>query len=168
MPADKPFNTIYAQIRLLKSRGLQINNLSSAKDHLLNHNYFNLINGFETLLLDDPKNPPKKYTKKSFDNFLRLYEFDKQFSSLVFQKISELETKLKTSIAYHFCRNHCATLKDNNNYIDINSYNIPNQTDGPKHFVNFFYNPSIPNKTHKLFKKLIIIEVNLEVPLMVL
>ncbi len=153
MPVDKPFNTIFNQIRLLKSRGLQINNLDSAKNHLLNTNYFNLINGFETLLLDNPKNPPKSYTKKSFDNFLRLYEFDRQFSSLIFQKVSEFEIKLKTSIAYHFCKNHCSSLKENNNYIDINSYTIPSWTDGPKKYVDYFYNASNPKKTHKLFKK---------------
>lgn len=153
MPADKQFNTITNQIRLLKSRGLQINNLTSAKEHLLQYNYFNLINGFETLLLSDSKNPPKKYSKKSFDNFVRLYEFDNQLSSLVFQKISEFETKLKTSIAYHFCKNHCSTLADNNNYIDVNYYNIPSRTDGPKQYVDYFYNAGNSKKSHKIFKK---------------
>lgn len=152
MPVDKEFNTIVNQIRLLKRRGLQINNFSSAKDHLLNKNYFNLINGHETLLLDDPKNTPKKYTKKSFDHFLRLYEFDRQLSSLIFRKISEFETKLKTSIAYHFCKNHCSTLSENNNYIDINYYKIPGSTDGPSQYVNYFFTRRNPNKSHKLFR----------------
>lgn len=151
MPADKEFNTITNQIRLLKSRGLQINNLSSARNHLLDKNYFNLINGLETLLLDT-KSPPKRYTKKTFDNFLRLYEFDRQLSSLIFNKISEFETKLKTSIAYHFCKNHCSTLAENNNYINIKSYSMPKLTDGPKQYVKFFYNSNDPKKTHKLFR----------------
>ncbi|MCM3041288.1 hypothetical protein M3201_16405 [Paenibacillus motobuensis] len=64
MPSDKAFNTIFDQIRLLKNRGLQINNLNSAKEHLKDKNYFDLINGHETLLLDDSKHSPKKYTKK--------------------------------------------------------------------------------------------------------
>jgi abortive infection bacteriophage resistance protein len=153
LPVDKKFNTIFEQIRLLKSRGLQINNFSSARSHLLDKNYFNLINGHEALLLDNPNNPPKKYTKKSFDHFLGLYDFDRQLSALIFQKISEFETKLKTSIAYHFCKNHCSTLSENNNYIDINYYNVPGRTEGPKQYVDFFYNSTKPNKTHKLFKK---------------
>ncbi|GAB6554224.1 Abi family protein [Bacillus mobilis] len=152
MPVDKEFNTITNQIRLLKDRGLQFNDFISAKNHLLDKNYFNLINGLETLLLDDPKNPPKKYTKKSFENFLRIYDFDKKFSSLIFQKISEFETKLKASIAYHFCKNHCSTLAENNNYIDIQCYNIPKTTDGPKQYVDYFYNQHNPRTTHKLFK----------------
>lgn len=152
MPTDKEFNSIANQIRLLRSRDLQINDLNFAKKNLLDKNYFNLINGFETLLLDDPKNPPKKYTKKSFDDFFRLYDFDLQFSSLIFKKISEFETKLKTSIAYHFCKNHCSTLAENNNYIHINNYNVPNTTDGPKEYVNFFFDKNKESKSHRLFR----------------
>ena len=152
MPTDKEFNTVENQIRLLKNRNLKIHSLHTAKNHLLDKNYFNLINGFETLLLDDSKNPPKKYTKKSFEDFVRLYDFDSQLSSLIFRKISEFETKLKTSIAYHFCKNHCSTLTDNNNYIDINNYKIPNKTDGPKEYVDYFYKASNPKKSHKLFR----------------
>ncbi|QHT58609.1 Abi family protein [Paenibacillus lycopersici] len=152
MPGDKSFNTIFDQIRLLKNRGLQINNISSAKEHLQEKNYFDLINGHETLLLDAPRQPIKKYTKKSFDNFLRLHDFDRQFSSLILKKISEFEIKLKTTIAYHFCKNHCSTLGDNNNYIDINYYSVPGLTDGPKQYVSFFYNSNDQERTHKLFR----------------
>ncbi|MGG0454262.1 Abi family protein [Priestia megaterium] len=153
MPADKQFNTVYDQIRLLKGRNLHFNDFYSAKQNLLDKNYFNLINGFETLLLDDPKNPPKKYTKKSFNDFLRLYDFDLKLSSLILQKISEFETKLKTSIAYHFCKSHCATLQDNNKFIDISCYTVPRRTEGPKQYINFFYNPYNPKTSHKLFRK---------------
>jgi abortive infection bacteriophage resistance protein len=153
LPADKQFNTVPNQIRLLISRGLQINNFNSAKDHLLDKNYFNLIDGLETLLLDDVKNPPKRYTKKTFDNFLRLYDFDRQLSSLIFQKISEFEIKLKTSVAYHFCKNHCSTLAENNNYIEVAYYNIPRQTDGPQQYVKYFYQKNNSDYTHKLFRK---------------
>jgi len=153
LPADKEFNSVYDQIRLLRTRNLHINDFDSAKENLLSRNYFNLINGFETLLLDDPKNPPKKYTKKTFNDFVRLYDFDAQFSSIIFQKISEFETKLKTSIAYHFCKSHCSTLQDNNKYIDVNCYNVPKITEGPKQYVNFFYNANNDKKSHKIFRR---------------
>lgn len=153
MPIDKEFKTITDQIRLLKSRGLQFNNVLSAKQHLQEKNYFNLINGLETLLLDDAKNSPKKYANKTFDNFLRLYEFDRGLASIIFQKISEFETKLKASIVYNFCKNHCSNLAENNNYININYYNIPQETHGPKEYVRNFYNESNSRRTHKLFRK---------------
>lgn len=145
MPQDKEFQTVYNQIRLLKGRGVNLLNIQETKKHLMDKSYFNLINGFETLLLKDPKNPPKAYMDTYFQDFLDLYEFDMQLASKIFSKISEFETKLKTAIAYHFSKNHCATLADNNNYIDINFYNIPGKTDGPAEYVNHF-------KKHRLFR----------------
>lgn len=146
MPGDKEFKNVYDQIRLLKSRGLNFTSLPKAKDQLLSKGYFDLINGFETLLLEDPKNPPKKYNDINFDDFTSLYEFDKHLSKLIFFKIAEFETKLKTSIAYHFTKNHCSTILNNSNYIDISYYRIPLRTDGPPEYVSYF-------KKHKLFKK---------------
>lgn len=146
MPVDKEFKNVDDQIRLLESRGLNITSLTEAKDYLLSKGYFDLINGFETLLLEDPKNPPKKYKNVSFDDFNSLYDFDKRLSKLIFFKIAEFETKLKTSIAYHFTKNHCSTILDNSNYIDINYYRIPLKTDGPPEYVSYF-------EKHKLFTK---------------
>ncbi|GEK33099.1 Abi family protein [Kurthia sibirica] len=146
MPADKEFQSVYDQLRLLKARGLQFSSYKESKQQLLSKGYFDLINGFETLLLDKPKNPPKTYTDQHFNDFVELYEFDSQLSTMIFSKISEFETKLKTAIAYYFTKSHCATLKDNNNYIDIENYRIPNETDGPAEYVSYF-------KKHKLFRK---------------
>lgn len=145
MPAEKEFQSIYNQIRLLKSRGLEFSSLREAQNQLMSKGYFDFINGFETLLLEDPKNPPKTYKDKHFKDFSDLYDFDSQLSSMIFAKISEFETKLKTSIAYYFTKNHCATLKDNNNYININYYRIPSKTDGSAEYVSYF-------QKHKLFR----------------
>ncbi len=146
MPSDKEFKAVVDQLRLLRDRNLAIQDLKNAKLHLHEKNYFNLINGFETLLLDDPKGTSKYYTNVFFDDFLSLYKLDNQLSSLIFQKISELENKLKTSISYHFSKNHCSTLCDNNKYIELTSYSLPKRTDGPKEYTKHF-------KKHKLFKK---------------
>ncbi|MGY3189969.1 Abi family protein [Lysinibacillus sp. TE18511] len=146
MPADKEFQNVYNQIRLLKGRGVGFSNLKDTKTHLMDKSYFNLVNGFETLLLDDHKKTPKKYTNKQFDDFIDLYDFDMKLSNLIFTKISEFETKLKTSIAYFFCKSHCSTLAGNNNYVDINYYKKPSTTDGPAEYVNYF-------EKHKLFRK---------------
>lgn len=145
MPQDKEFRNVYKQIRLLKEREVKFTNLQDTKNQLMHKSYFNLINGFETLLLNDPKNPPKKYTNTNFQDFIDLYEFDLHLSSIILSKISEFETKLKTSIAYFFSKNNCSTLVENNNYIDINCYKIPGNTDGPAEYVSNF-------KNHRLFK----------------
>lgn len=152
MPVDKEFRTVYDQIRLLKSRKLKIVNLKEARKYLLERNYFNLINGYETLLLEDPKNPPKKYQEKTFEDFVNLYNFDTELSALLFKKISEFETKLKTSIAYNFCKNHASTLAENNAFINISNYNIPAITEGPKEYTSFFYNSGGTKNSHKIFR----------------
>lgn len=153
MPKDKEFKSIEDQIRLLKERKLKFNDLANAKKHLLTKNYFNLVNGFETLLLTtNDSSSPKIYVDKTFDDFIRLYNFDSKLSSLIFKSISEFETKLKTSIAYRFCKNHCSTLRDNNNYIDIDYYKVPDSKSGPPEFVDFFFDKCDSRKTHKLFR----------------
>jgi len=145
MPQDKEFRNINEQYELLDGRGVKGLNSEEVKSHLMEKGYFNLINGFETLLLHDPKNPPKKYVNIDFQDFLDLYDFDMQLASKIFSKISEFETKLKSAVAYHFTKNHCSSLADNNNYIDINFYKIPGYTDGPEKYVRHF-------TKHKLFR----------------
>lgn len=51
----KTFKSLDQQIDLLKERKLIIRDEEKAKRHLLEKNYFDLINGFETLLLTDSK-----------------------------------------------------------------------------------------------------------------
>lgn len=152
MPADKEFQTVYNQIRLLKQRNLSIPDLKLAKESLLSKNYFNLINGFENVLLSDVNSNNKLFKNTAFDDFNNFYDFDLELSSVILRKISEFETKLKTSIAYYFAQEYCCTLLENSNYIDINNYKIPSKTDGPKEYVNYFYKLNKPKNTHKLFR----------------
>lgn len=69
MPADKEFQTVYNQIRLLKQRNLSIPDLKLAKESLLSKNYFNLINGFENVLLSDVNSNNKLFKNTAFDDF---------------------------------------------------------------------------------------------------
>ncbi|WP_317945962.1 Abi family protein [Carnobacterium maltaromaticum] len=86
-------------------------------------NYFQLINGFETLLLPDKNN--KKFDTESFDDFVSLYEFNNIFTDIIFKKTTEFESRLKTSVAHHFCSLHCATLNDTMQYTNKNNYQNP-------------------------------------------
>lgn len=143
---NKEFKTLNDQIKLLKDRKLIINDEEIAKKTLLEKSYFDLINGFETILLDDPKGETKSYSDKSLSDFINLYKFDKDLSSLILKTIDELEIKLKTSLAYHFCEIHCNNFENTYNYMDISNYSIPDRTDGPIRITKYF-------RKHKLFKK---------------
>lgn len=42
----KPFQTLDEQIKLLQSRGLEIDNIVECKRYLLTNNYYNVVNGY--------------------------------------------------------------------------------------------------------------------------
>lgn len=100
---SKKFLPLPEQIQLLKTRGLTFLDEDRASVTLIRKNYFDVINGFETLLLKDPKAKKKKFSDgTSFEHFDELYNFDKKLSALVFKAIDSFENRLKTAIAYRF------------------------------------------------------------------
>ncbi len=139
----KPFFNIDEQIRLLSGdRNLIIKDVVTAKKHLLEKNYFDLINGFETLLLEDPNDKAVGYKNKSFIDFLSLYNFDSELRKELLTVISSFEIKLKSSIAYHFCEKFCRNQLNNLAYLDKNNYVVPSGL-GTKHPISqAFYKDS--------------------------
>lgn len=51
MPVTKDFRTIDEQIAILESRRLKFKNKKKAAELLSRYNYFDVINGFESILL---------------------------------------------------------------------------------------------------------------------
>lgn len=126
--AIKKFESISSlENKLIVQRNLKNPNNIDVKKLLHNVNYFQLFNGFETLLLNN-KNV-KFYNEESVDDFIRLYEFDVKFSMAVFTIINRFETHLKTVVAHYFCKLNCYNLNDTMCYTDIKKYrNIQGDT----------------------------------------
>jgi abortive infection bacteriophage resistance protein len=125
---SKKFKTLEEQIQLLKDRGLSFKDEIMAKDMLLKKNYFDIINGFESLLLKDPDSKDKEFDNEScFEHFSELYKFDKMLASTIFKAIDAFEIRLKTSIAYRFCESASIANPNINPacYIDILIYENP-------------------------------------------
>ncbi|MED2688868.1 Abi family protein [Bacillus toyonensis] len=143
----KTFRSIDEQITLLKQRKLIIRDEEKAKKHLLEKNYFDLINGFETLLLTDSKAINKEYDGPYFEDFLLLYDFDKQMNLEILKLLDRFEIRLKASMAHRFCEKHFLTAADSACYIDVNKYTDPrsNHLSLPR---DVAYNIS----KHKIFK----------------
>lgn len=143
----KEFLTIYEQIELLKKRKLIIKNENLARKHLLEKNYFDLINGFETLMLKDSKAATKEFDHYYFEDFLFLYDFDKKLNVEILKLLDSFETRLKTSMAHRFCEKHFKTSSDARAYIDVNKYTDPrsNHLSVPKEIAK-------PIHFHKIFK----------------
>ena len=65
MPVTKEFKTIAEQIAILDSRHLKFKDKKKAAELLSKYNYFDLINGFESMLLNHNA-PDKEYQRIFF------------------------------------------------------------------------------------------------------
>ena len=137
MPVTKDFKTIDEQILGLESRNLKFKNKEKASQILTKYNYFDVINGFESLLLKTSK-PTKKYENVYFEDFTDLFFFDMKLKEYTLFKIFDIESRLRTSIAYNFAGTYCTTSADTMNYTNPAYYKAPNPTD--THLTNIFKN----------------------------
>lgn len=138
MPVTKDFKTIDEQIAILDSRQLKFKNRQKAAELLSRYNYFDLINGFESILLK--KNVPKKvYDNVYFEDFRDLFFFDMRLKKYTLFKIFDIESRLRTSIAYNFAATYCNTHTDTLNYLNPSYYKAPpaNDTNMTNHFNSF-------------------------------
>lgn len=167
MAREKEFSTLDRQVEIQQSRNLKISDVKKAKKNFATKNYFNMINGFETLILED-QHPNKIYSNgKNIKDFYRAYQLDKKISEQLFLQIANVETELKTRIAYFFCAKYYQNgISDNLKYEDIACYTIPSSSNGKPKYTSYFYNTRTnrttrrieidPKKTHKLFSKHVI------------
>lgn len=118
----KTFETRDSLKTKLKNRHL-IFNESELESALNTHNYFSLFNGLETIFLKSTN--PKDYNNIKLQDFLNLYDFDKNITSILSNCLDTVEEKLKASISYHFAAHHCASLNDTMQYTNKDNYMNP-------------------------------------------
>lgn len=135
MPVTKDFKTVDEQIASLDARGLKFKNRKKAADLLKKYNYFDLINGFERILLKE-NIAVKKYEGVYFEDFRDLYFFDMKLKKYTLFKIFDIESRLRTSIAYNFAEEYCKTPSETMNYTNPAYYKSPSFSD--KHMCNIF------------------------------
>lgn len=115
-------------INTLKTRDL-IFNEEEAIEYFKKNNYFNVINGLETLLLPDSESNQKIYITETLEDFIALYEFDRNLTSVIFKKLNEIESMLKTTTSINFTNKYCANLNDTMQYTNKNNYINPEISD---------------------------------------
>lgn len=114
---DKPFQTFRQQIRILRSRNLEVNG-SRAMRILRRENYYNIVNGYKEIFLDSSF-PTEMYKDgTSFDDLYALYSFDRNLRSILLKYILRMETSVKTKIAYVFSEDY----PENFSYFNINNF----------------------------------------------
>ncbi|PMC00322.1 MULTISPECIES: Abi family protein [Streptococcus] len=151
MTREKEFKTINEQISIQKNRNLKISDELQMESFIQQKNYFNSINGFETLFLLT-SNPKKYMSRVYFKDIKRIYVLDRNIAKYLFQEIEKIEIELKSRIAYEFAREHCSSgIESNLNYLDINFYELPT-LHNQNSFTDYFYTSGKDRKTHIFFR----------------
>jgi abortive infection bacteriophage resistance protein len=96
---DKAPITIEQQIKKLKLRGLSFQNENLAKKYLSHISYYRLAGYWWSMQTD---NIAHKFKPNStFENVIKIYNFDADLRILLFDAIEKIEISLRTKLIYH-------------------------------------------------------------------
>ncbi|MCM1298193.1 MAG: Abi family protein [Firmicutes bacterium] len=113
---QKEFKSHYEQIKILKSKGLIVNNIEHAVHSLKHIGYFALINGYKKPF----KAENGRYKEGThFEDIEQLYKFDEKLRLIILEHILLIERRVKASLSYHFSED----FKEVNGYINADNYN---------------------------------------------
>lgn len=135
MPITKEFQTIQDRIDILETRKLKFKNKKRAEQILKKYNYFDIINGFESILLKQTT-PKKEYENIFFEDFFDLYKLDMCLKKHSFFMILDIESRIWTSISYHFTAQYCNSVATTLEYLDSSNYQRPSACN--QHLTNVF------------------------------
>lgn len=119
----KPFQTHIQQLKILRGRGLSVNNGSNAMRILENEGYYNVINGYKDLFLMTNPNgtlvSPEKYIQgATFEEIHKLYILDRELRNILLKYLLIFEKSVKSKIAYRFSRK----FRQTNAYLDMKNF----------------------------------------------
>lgn len=108
---EKSFKTWDELVEILIQRGIDITEASDyayAKKVLEKNGYYNLINGYSKLFLDNPdeSGQPLYRSGTTMNEIHALYQFDRVLRNIFFRYILEVETNIKSLISYYFSEAH--------------------------------------------------------------
>lgn len=105
---DKPFLTIDKQIRLLNSRGVETDDVTSRI--LLCEGYYSIINGYKAPFIDTQKTAEEgddRYLPGTkFLDIYALFLFDRKLREITFRYLIKIEVLVRTVCAYTFSERH--------------------------------------------------------------
>lgn len=125
---EKDFKTIEEQIKILKARGIIIND-ENAKIILEENNYYYLINGYKDLFINKNSKIEKYREQVKLEEIFALYKFDSELRINLLRDILIVERRLDTYIAYEFSKvygNKEYLIESNFNNNKNNNYKITN------------------------------------------
>lgn len=117
----KTFKTIDEQIEILKSKGLEIDDINYAKSVLLRENYF-FLSGYRHLFLKSPKDR-MFLPGTNFKELYALFNFDRQIRNIFFKNILIVENNAKSIFSYQLSRKYGIKEK---NYLNPSNFDRSN------------------------------------------
>lgn len=96
---NKEAKTIESHIKLLKERGLEIDDLDLAKHYLSHVSYYRLAGYWWPMQEDKTLHTFKPNSR--FSDVVKLYNFDRELRVLLFDVIEKIEISLRTKLIYH-------------------------------------------------------------------
>ena len=118
----KPFSSLEEQIEILIRRRLQIDDIEDAKNYLLNNNYYNVVNLYSKILLEN-NNSNNYIDGSTFAEIKALHILDTEIKSTILKYLIQAEKHFKSIFSYCFCYNH----RGEYDYLKTESY-APNST----------------------------------------
>lgn len=118
MQYTKPPLSIFDQVSLLESRGLEIPDTDRAIHYLSNISYYRLRAYW--LPFEDPSAGHRFQEGASFDDVLDNYFFDRKLRLLIFDEIERIEIALRTQLIYQYSTAHGGQW-----YLDANHFRWP-------------------------------------------
>jgi len=100
---NKPFKTIDEQIKILDSRNLSILSEEQARTNLMRYGYYEIVNGYKDIFLEDPQDENNQEIFKegtTFEILFDLFMFDNELRQAVFSSLTEFELNFRTALAY--------------------------------------------------------------------
>lgn len=115
--------TFRQQLKILRARGLIINNGSRATRILETENYYSLINGYKDIFLQVGNNgrviTPEQYKNGvEFEEIHHLFCFDRELRNILIEYLLKFESSIKSKISYRFSEKH----KEPNAYLQMGNF----------------------------------------------
>lgn len=121
MEDKKPFLTIDEQIQRLKEREMRFADENGAREFLLVHNYYSVVNGYKSMFLDADRCNEDVEVYRQGTDFLyleTLYLFDRELRRQTLGQLLDVEESMRTATIYAFCEKH----REEYAYLDPSCY----------------------------------------------
>ncbi|MDT2744328.1 Abi family protein [Enterococcus asini] len=120
----KPFSSIGNQIGILRDRNLKIpdDKLDLVEHILKTENYYNIVNGYKCIFLDDEltsiENDDRYKKDTSFFEIYEVFLFDREIRNLFLRSLLIFESHFKSVVSYRFSEQ----FKSQDSYLDEENF----------------------------------------------